>query len=156
MRRARPTAPTDLARRRALVGGYKASSAPGSGHPLNPPPLRGRADELQAITALVDGIADGRGGVAVIEGPPGIGKSRLVIELMALARQRGVRTLFGEAFEYQRAVPFFPLFTATVHADPPSVTQRRCACSARPPTCGTGWHTNYAPRSSAPLLTHLW
>jgi len=27
--------------------------------------------------------------------------------------------LFGEAFEYQRAVPFFSLFMATLHADPP-------------------------------------
>src|SRR6185503_13423916 len=31
----------------------------------------------------------------------------------------GARTLFGEAFEYQRAVPFFSLFMATLRADPP-------------------------------------
>src|ERR1700747_886225 len=61
----------------------------------------------------------GRGGVLFIEGPPGIGKSRLLTEVLALADKGGVRTLFGEAFEYQQTVPFFALFMATLHADPP-------------------------------------
>ena len=55
----------------------------------------------------------------VIEGPPGIGKSRLLTEVLTLADKRGVRTLFGEAFEYQQTVPFFSLFMATLRADPP-------------------------------------
>src|SRR4051794_8544931 len=38
---------------------------------------------------------------------------------MALADKAGVRTLFGEAFEYQQTVPFFALFMATLRADPP-------------------------------------
>jgi DNA-binding CsgD family transcriptional regulator len=38
---------------------------------------------------------------------------------MALADNAGVRTLFGEAFEYQHTVPFFALFMATLRADPP-------------------------------------
>jgi DNA-binding CsgD family transcriptional regulator len=83
------------------------------------PPIRGRAGELKVIGALVTGLAQGRGGVLVIEGPPGIGKSRLLTELMALADKSGVRTLFGEAFEYQQTVPFFALFMATLRADPP-------------------------------------
>jgi hypothetical protein len=29
------------------------------------------------------------------------------------AQNRGVRTLFGQAFEYQQTVPFYSLFTAT-------------------------------------------
>jgi hypothetical protein len=40
--------------------------------------------------------------VLVIEGPLGIGKSRLLTEVLALADQCGVRALFGEAFEYQQ------------------------------------------------------
>jgi hypothetical protein len=83
------------------------------------PPIRGRAGELRVIGALVSGVAQGRGGVLVIEGPPGIGKSRLLTEVMALADKGGVRTLFGEAFEYQQTVPFFSLFMATLGADPP-------------------------------------
>ena len=55
----------------------------------------------------------------VIEGPAGIGKSRLLTEVVALAEKSHVRTLFGEAFEYQQTVPFFSLFMATLRADPP-------------------------------------
>ena len=82
-------------------------------------PIRGRSGELKLIGALVAGLVQGRGGVLVIEGPPGIGKSRLLTEVMAQADQAGARTLFGEAFEYQQAVPFFSLFMATLRADPP-------------------------------------
>ena len=83
------------------------------------PPIRGRAGELTVIGALVTALVQGRGGVLVIEGPPGIGKSRLLTEVMALADKAGVRTLFGEAFEYRQTVPFFALFMATLRADPP-------------------------------------
>jgi len=80
------------------------------GQRLVTPPIRGRVGELKVIGALVTALVGGHGGVLVIEGPPGIGKSRLLTE---------VRTLFGEAFEYQQTVPFFSLFMATLRADPP-------------------------------------
>src|SRR6516225_2291639 len=89
------------------------------GQRLVTPPIRGRAGELKVIGALVAAVARGRGGVLVIEGPPGIGKSRLLTEVLALADKCEVRTLFGEAFEYQQTVPFFSLFMATLRADPP-------------------------------------
>jgi DNA-binding CsgD family transcriptional regulator len=89
------------------------------GQGLVTPPIRGRVDELKVIGALLTAVAQGRGGFLVIEGPPGIGKSRLLTEVKALADQYEVRTLFGEAFEYQQTVPFFSLFMATVRADPP-------------------------------------
>ncbi|HEX3289562.1 MAG TPA: AAA family ATPase [Mycobacterium sp.] len=84
-----------------------------------PTPIRGRAAELKVIGELVEAVAQGTGGVLIIEGPPGIGKSRLLTEAMALADKSKVRTLFGEAFEYQQSVPFFALFMATLRADPP-------------------------------------
>jgi DNA-binding CsgD family transcriptional regulator len=89
------------------------------GQRLVTPPIRGRVGELKVIGALVTALVQGHGGVLVIEGPPGIGKSRLLTEVMALADKGGVRTLFGEAFEYQQTVPFFSLFMATLRADPP-------------------------------------
>ena len=89
------------------------------GQRLVTPPIRGRAGELKVIGALVTAVAQGHGGVLIIEGPPGIGKSRLLTEVMALADKSNVRTLFGEAFEYQRTAPFFALFMATLRADPP-------------------------------------
>jgi hypothetical protein len=82
-------------------------------------PIRGRAGELKVIGALLTALVQGNGGVLVIDGPPGIGKSRLLTEVMAQAHKSGVRTLFGEAFEYQQTVPFFSLFMATLGADPP-------------------------------------
>src|SRR5258705_6113335 len=89
------------------------------GQRLSTSPIRGRAGELTVIGALISAVAQGRGGVLVIEGPPGIGKSRMLTEVLALAEKAGVRTLFGEAFEYQQTVPFFSLFMATLRADPP-------------------------------------
>ena len=89
------------------------------GQRLVTPPIRGRAGELKVIGGLVTALLQGHRGVLVVEGPPGIGKSRLVTEVMALADKGGVRTLFGEAFEYQQTVPFFSLFMATLRADPP-------------------------------------
>ncbi|SRX96216.1 LuxR family transcriptional regulator [Microlunatus phosphovorus NM-1] [Mycobacterium shimoidei] len=83
------------------------------------PPIRGRSDELKLIGAQMTAVTQGRGGVLVIEGPPGIGKSRLLTEVLALAEKAGVRALFGEAFEYQQTVPFFSLFMAALNADPP-------------------------------------
>jgi DNA-binding CsgD family transcriptional regulator len=89
------------------------------GQPLATPPIRGRANELDEIGSLVGAVAQGRGGVLVIEGPAGIGKSRLLAETLTMAKKCGVRSLSGEAFEYQQSVPFFSLFTATLRADPP-------------------------------------
>jgi ATP/maltotriose-dependent transcriptional regulator MalT len=86
---------------------------------LATPPIRGRAGELKVIGALMTALVQGHGGILVIEGPPGIGKSRLLTEVMVLADKCGVRSLFGEAFEYQQTVPFFSLFMATLRADPP-------------------------------------
>jgi hypothetical protein len=81
--------------------------------------IRGRAAELAVIDAHIAEISARRGGVLVIEGPPGIGKSRLLTEVITRAENASVRTLFGEAFEYQQTVPFFALFMATLRAEPP-------------------------------------
>lgn len=42
------------------------------GQRLITPPIRGRAGELTLIGALVTALAQGHGGVLVIEGPPGV------------------------------------------------------------------------------------
>ena len=82
------------------------------------PPIRGRDEELKAVREFGSALAKRRGGVVVVEGPPGIGKTRLLREFIGRA-DTGVRSLFGQAFEYQQTVPFAPLFMATLRADPP-------------------------------------
>jgi len=109
------------------------------GQRLVTPPIRGRAGELKVIGALVTALVQGRGGVLVIEGPPGVGKSRLLTEVMALADKGGVRTLFGEAFEYQQTVPFsrysWPHWAPNRRLE----TWRSCAGWAARRICATGW-----------------
>jgi hypothetical protein len=52
--------------------------------------LVGRRWELSAIESLLDRAVEGHGAVVEVVGPPGIGKSRLVREVAAIAARRGV------------------------------------------------------------------
>ena len=61
------------------MDGVEARDAPGDA-------LLERERELAALERLLDEAQDGRGRLALIEGPAGIGKSRLLTELRALAR----------------------------------------------------------------------
>ncbi|MBL8962051.1 MAG: DUF2791 family P-loop domain-containing protein, partial [Gemmatimonadetes bacterium] len=51
-----------------------------------PLPLVGRRADLQALQLTLDDALDGRGGLAALSGESGIGKSRLVAQLMDEAR----------------------------------------------------------------------
>ena len=79
------------------------------------------------LRGLLTALAQGRGGVSVIEGPPGIGKNRLLTEVMALADKAGGRTLFGEAFEYQQTVRFSRCSRPPCAPIPRLATPTRCA-----------------------------
>jgi hypothetical protein len=52
--------------------------------------LVGRRWEMSAVEGLLHRAIDGHGAVLGVVGPPGIGKSRLVREMAAMARRRGV------------------------------------------------------------------
>ncbi len=71
-----------------------------------PPAFVGRAAEMAAATAAVENLARGTGALVVVEGEPGIGKSRFVGEWLDRARPAGVRTLVGEAAEIESATPY--------------------------------------------------
>ncbi|HEX4669401.1 MAG TPA: AAA family ATPase [Solirubrobacterales bacterium] len=65
-----------------------------------------RERELDALTALLDGLAEGRARTALIEGPAGIGKTRLLSTLKVAAGERGVRVLNARGSELEREFPF--------------------------------------------------
>jgi DNA-binding CsgD family transcriptional regulator len=65
-----------------------------------------RERELDALTALLDGLAAGSARTALIEGPAGIGKTRLLSALKDGAGERGVRVLNARGSELEREFPF--------------------------------------------------
>jgi len=71
-------------------------------------PFVGRADELAALTADLDAAVGGHGGVALVAGEPGIGKTRLAEELALRAAARGAVVLWGRCWEGAGAPAFWP------------------------------------------------
>jgi DNA-binding CsgD family transcriptional regulator len=77
-----------------------------------PTALVGRDGELRAIDGLLDVLPAGAGGVLVLNGAPGIGKTRLLDELCARAGAAGVAVLRGRAATAQGDVPYDVLAAA--------------------------------------------
>lgn len=74
--------------------------------------LVGRQAELSLLTAALDDAATGRGRVLLLGGEAGIGKSRLVIETIGAARERGFAVLEGAAYPLHAALAYAPIFEA--------------------------------------------
>jgi class 3 adenylate cyclase len=68
--------------------------------------LVGRRWEMSAVEGLLDRAVDGYGAVVGVVGPPGIGKSRLVRELSAMAATRGVEVFTAFCESHTSQVPF--------------------------------------------------
>jgi tetratricopeptide (TPR) repeat protein/tRNA A-37 threonylcarbamoyl transferase component Bud32 len=98
-----------LAKRPAERLGYAADVAAALGAGARPavetPPPRsylyrpafaGRERDLEALRPLLGRARKGRGAMALIEGPSGVGKTRFVVELGRLARASGFRVVTGE------------------------------------------------------------
>jgi predicted ATPase/DNA-binding NarL/FixJ family response regulator len=71
-------------------------------------PFVGRQRELEALTRQLAEIERGRGAIALLNGEPGIGKTRLAEELCAQAEQRGALVYWGQCFEGEGAPAFWP------------------------------------------------
>ena len=69
-------------------------------------PLRGRDAEIAVIDAALGEARDGRGSVLLVEGGPGLGKSRLLEEAESRARRAGVQAAVGRADVDDNAVPW--------------------------------------------------
>jgi predicted ATPase/DNA-binding CsgD family transcriptional regulator len=77
-----------------------------SGGAISSPALIGRDAQVAALTELLMRAFHGQGHLALISGEAGIGKSRLVAEVAALATARGARWLRGRCFEQDRSLPY--------------------------------------------------
>lgn len=66
----------------------------------------GRRRELRVLRGLLDDAKSGNGVAAAIVGEPGIGKTRLLGELIRHAHTAGVTVLHGQGSELERDMPF--------------------------------------------------
>lgn len=73
--------------------------------------LVGRAVEMGQLRDGLTAAISGHGHVAAVTGEAGIGKSRLVAELVAEAIGRGARVLPGRCYETEQVLPFGPWIT---------------------------------------------
>src|SRR5919197_3812009 len=76
------------------------------------PVLVQRDDELAALEAALMAAHGRDGGLAVLSGEAGIGKTRLASEVARLARQLGSEVLWGTCSEAELSLPYLPFVEA--------------------------------------------
>lgn len=76
--------------------------------PSSPIAFVGREEELALLRARLDQACAGAGGIVLLAGEPGIGKTRTAEELAADARLRGASVLWGRCYEGEGAPAFWP------------------------------------------------
>ena len=68
----------------------------------------GRQREMYELRAALKKSIAGRGGLAMLVGEPGIGKTRTALELTSYAEGRGAQVLWGRCYEEEGAPPYWP------------------------------------------------
>jgi class 3 adenylate cyclase/Cdc6-like AAA superfamily ATPase len=72
----------------------------------------GRESELERLRKAFDNAVSGRGGLVMLVGEPGIGKTRTTQELETYAKMRGATVLWGRTHESAGAPPYWPWIQA--------------------------------------------
>jgi tetratricopeptide (TPR) repeat protein len=104
----------DLSGLRARAWSSSASAAVKAPAPqAERTPFVGRDAEAVDLSRLLDRMLTGQGGLVLIGGEPGVGKTRLAREVMAVARQRGCLCLTGHCYEMEGAPPYMPFVEIT-------------------------------------------
>jgi DNA-binding CsgD family transcriptional regulator len=83
------------------------------------PVVRGRDAELASIGVQLDRVRSGVGAVVLVEGEPGMGKTRLLAEAARVARRLAFRVGAGAAEPGAEVVELAPLMTALFDGSPP-------------------------------------
>jgi DNA-binding winged helix-turn-helix (wHTH) protein len=100
----------------------------------------GRADVLAALEQRLEEVAGGLGGVTLLDGPAGMGKSRTLAELQARAELAGFRVLHGSGRTGAQEKAFHPWLEAAREleveelangGDAPADAYRRATAEAR-------------------------
>jgi DNA-binding SARP family transcriptional activator len=86
-------------------------------------PFVGRQAEYDQLVQLVQKTTTGGLGLVVVSGEAGLGKTRLVQEALAYARQRDIAVLEGRCFEMEGGLPYEP-FTQALRGYLPMVEAR--------------------------------
>jgi class 3 adenylate cyclase/tetratricopeptide (TPR) repeat protein len=86
----------------------RGAPAPRATAPEGRVPFIDREDERAALRVYVDAALDGRGGLVLLAGDTGSGKTRLAEEVGLEASGRGMRLLVGRCYEASQTHPFGP------------------------------------------------
>jgi predicted ATPase len=68
----------------------------------------GRESEVSAIRAVIDRALGGHGSLVMLGGGPGVGKTRLAMEMSEYASRVGFRCVVGHCYERDEPFPYLP------------------------------------------------
>ena len=77
-----------------------------------PSRLVGREEELAFLLEHWQGTETGQGGLVLVSGEAGVGKTRLAEEFANHLRWQGIRVLWGRCYEFERVLPYQPVAEA--------------------------------------------
>ncbi|MFI6815599.1 ATP-binding protein [Nonomuraea sp. NPDC050328] len=89
--------------------------------------LRGRQHEVAGLRAHLASLSQGRGTTVLVQGSPGLGKTRLLAEARQMAEETGLRVIHGGGDPDSQTIPFGALLgalhSAPHHILPPDAVQ---------------------------------
>jgi len=93
-----------------------SQAAPAAGPFFERTPFVAREAERTDLSRLLERTLAGQGGLALVGGEPGVGKTRLARELMREAHERACLCLTGRCFEMEGTPPFAPFIESMEEA----------------------------------------
>jgi hypothetical protein len=123
--------------------------------PLVRPPFAGREPQVTQLLRLLTAAAEGHPQLAVVRGPAGIGKTRLIEEVGAGAEARGARVAIGRAWVDGHAPPLWPWRAILGALGVPDQVLTDRSFQEGPPFARFAWvldHLRQADRSTPLLL----